>query len=67
MSIVKMSHNVPAVGEVLGARTGKRKGNPFSPPLAFPGRLKSGRSEPWERGRRPTDLGERSPERPKGA
>jgi len=33
----KMSHNVPAVGEVLGARIGKRKGNTIQPPLRFQG------------------------------
>ena len=33
----KITHNVPAVGEVLGARTGKRKGNPFHKPLRFQG------------------------------
>jgi len=33
----QISHNVPAVGEVLGARIGKRKGNPFHTPLRFQG------------------------------
>ena len=32
-----IAHNVPAVGEVLGTRTGKRKGNPFHTPLRFQG------------------------------
>ena len=33
----KIAFNVPAVGEVLGARIGKRKGNPFYTPLRFQG------------------------------
>ena len=60
-----MSHNVLAVYDVLATRIGKRKGiNPFLPAFAFAGLPKCGCSEPWERGRRPTDLGERNPEPP---
>ena len=60
-----MSHNVLAVYDVLATRIGKRKGiNPFLPAFAFAGLPKCGWSEPWERGRWPTDLGERNPEPP---
>jgi hypothetical protein len=37
VTLGQMAHNVPAVGEVLGARMGKRKGNPFHTPLRFQG------------------------------
>ena len=61
----QMTHNVPAVYDVLATRIGKRKGiNPFLPAFAFAGLPKCVCSEPWERGRRPTDLGERNPEPP---
>ena len=30
-----MTHNVPDVGDVLGAETSKNKGNPFHTPLRF--------------------------------
>jgi hypothetical protein len=58
-----MTLNVLGVNDVWAARTGKRKGvKSYSyPAFAFAGRPKCGRSEPWKRGRRPTDLGERNP------
>jgi hypothetical protein len=51
------------VNDVWADRTGKRKGvqSHSYPAFAFAGRPKCGCSEPWERGHRPTDLGERNP------
>jgi hypothetical protein len=62
----KMTHNVLVVYDVLATRTGKHKGIQWDsyPAFVFTGLPKCGWSEPWERCRRPTDLGERNPEPP---
>jgi hypothetical protein len=54
----KIAHNVPAVYDVLAARISKC--------VAFAGPTKCGWNEPWEGGRRPTDLGEWNPGAAKG-